>query len=194
MYHRRIGAASATSLLPALLQTRLRLTRGRCVLCGHHFLRCFSHPSLQDFVAPQPRRPSFRAFPLHVEIASLLRLRVLFDLVHAKKTQQREPTVGSHARRSTNNYQPWRGPLLKNASSHTLQSSRSMSSRLSRSGHHRNHPKANHPSTVASMPTTFSSRWCSSTSCPCRPCPGSCRSRWAQTSRFSSSLATTRVT
>ena len=41
-----LGVAPATSLLLARLQTRLRLVRDRCVLCGHHSRGCVSHQSL----------------------------------------------------------------------------------------------------------------------------------------------------
>ena len=39
-----LGFASASYLLPASLETRLQLTSDRCWLCGHHFVRCLSHP------------------------------------------------------------------------------------------------------------------------------------------------------
>ena len=79
----RFKVASSASLLPAL-QTKLPLTRGRCVLRGHHFLRCFSHPSLQTLRRATARRLSSSVSVLHVEVVNILHFRVIFDLVHAQ--------------------------------------------------------------------------------------------------------------
>ena len=75
-----VGFAIASADIP-LARTSAD-TRGRCVLRGHRFLRCFSHPGPQDFTGPQPdvRLPGCLRFVLNSQTASSGDL----DHVHAQ--------------------------------------------------------------------------------------------------------------
>ena len=71
----KFRVASTPSLLPGRLQRRLPLTRVRCVLRGHHVLRCVSQPSPQA-IRRHSQTSVFQVSVLHVEVSNLLRLRV----------------------------------------------------------------------------------------------------------------------
>ena len=81
----------------------------------------------QDFVAPQPRRPSSRVSVHHVEVSNLLHLRVILNTcMHKWNTAMK--TIGRPTcRRSTNSKLPRNDPFLWCTSLHTLQSLSSLS-------------------------------------------------------------------
>ena len=110
-----------TSLVPARLHTRLRLTSGRCVHRRHHFLRFFLHPRLPC----GSRQPSAPSRDLDLAHAQVEHSHENHHLVHM---QEDPPSVVCRGR-------------VHCCRVHRRSRWCRCLSRLSRSGHHRNHPK-----------------------------------------------------
>ena len=85
VWHCRLRVASATSRLSARLADEIFHSLG--VLCGHLFLRCFSHPHTETFNVHSPDVSTVS--PHHVEKANLLHLPVLLTLGMHRYNQNR---------------------------------------------------------------------------------------------------------